>query len=598
MSVKTQRPEVKIKPRQVTAYGAAATADKPATRPVRALSTWQILAIAFGLALAAALIAYGPALRGEFVFDDAHMQFAQPHPERLSLAAWMGARPLVGASYWINYKMSGADPSDPFWYHVTNIFLHTIAALLVFLIVRKILELASIKASLRPGRGTLVAAFCAAIFLLHPIQTEAVAYVSSRSENLSVMFAFAAWTVFLYRRSRVIGMGTVALILLLFGFAATAKEHVAVLPVVILLTDYYWNPGFSLKGVWKNWRLYGVFAVAGMGLAAFLWSYLSKETTVGFHMQVAWYQYFFTQCRVLLMYLRLLILPFGQSADYAIQLSHTPFEHGAIFGMAALAAATAAAIVWRKRYPIASYGFFVAMIFFLPTSSIIPIKDLAAERRLYLPLIGLLLIAAQILVRTRANERQLAGALAAVVLLAGGLTWNRSHVWNNSLALWSDTVEKSPEQARAHFGLATAEYRAHRYAEAVQQYEQARSPEYEKDGMYYANWALALDDSGRLKDAIEKGRKAIEMTPNAITYSQQAMFLAKGGQIDEALQLLQNAEKADPSYVPIYIERGDILLALYRNDAAGEAFEKALSLDPRNVSAAKGLSMLRIPGAQ
>ena len=95
-------------------------------------------------------------------------------------------------------------------------------------------------------------------------------------------------------------------------------------------------------------------------MAAFLYSYLAHEPTIGFHMkEFTWYQYLFTQCRVLFIYLRLFLLPFGQTADYAIELSHTPLEHGAIFGMIALSAATVAAIVWRKRFPIASYGFFV-----------------------------------------------------------------------------------------------------------------------------------------------------------------------------------------------------------------------------------------------
>ena len=149
--------------------------------------------------------------------------------------------------------------TDPLGYHLTNLLLHVVAAIMTFLIVRKILELALVD----PRRRTLIAGFSGALFLLHPVQTEAVAYISSRSENLSVALAFSAWAVFLYRPSSAIGLRSVLLVLLLSGAALGGKEHVAVLPLILLLTDYYWNPGFSFQGVRRNWRLYVPLAILG-----------------------------------------------------------------------------------------------------------------------------------------------------------------------------------------------------------------------------------------------------------------------------------------------------------------------------------------------
>ncbi len=593
MSVKTQRPVVKGNSRVEVALPA----------PVQPVARWWLWPAGIAGALLAALIAYGPALHGAFVFDDIHMHFAAAHPETLPFRLWLaGSRPMVGLSYWINFQLGG---SSPFGYHLLNILFHTAGALMVFLIVRKILDAAGGPdgpATLAVRRRTLVAGFCGALFLLHPVQTEGAAYISSRSEVLSVALAFAAWACFLYRPTTDIRFPSVLAVLALFGAAVASKEHVAVLPLVILLTDYYWNPGFSLRGVWRNWRLYGVFLVASAALAAFLYSYLVNEPTVGFHMKVSWYQYLFTQCRVLFIYLRLFLFPFGQTADYSVELSRTPLEHGAIFGMLALAAGIVSAFVWRKRYPVVSFGFFVALIFFLPTSSIMPIMDLAAERRLYLPLIGLLLIAAEVLVRLRVDEPRLAGVLAATVLLFGVLTWNRASVWSTPLALWSDTVEKSPDKPRAHFGLAAAEYGVGRYADAVRQYELAAAPEYLRNGEYYSNFALALRGAGRLSDAIRTGRKAAELSPSAITYTQEAGYLAENGDVQESLEFLDKAEKADASYQPLYIVRANILmqLGLARNapeatwkPQACAAFQKAWSLNPNNLSAVKGLGMLR-----
>jgi tetratricopeptide (TPR) repeat protein len=596
MSVRTQRPRI-----QRPAVNGRADGSPAAVDTSRQMSQGWMWAAGFGVALLAALIAYWPALHGEFVFDDAHMQFTTVHPEQLPFRAWViGARPLVSLSYWINYQLEG---TDPFGYHLVNIFFHALASVMVFLITRKILELAAAQFSwIGEKRRTLVAGFCAALFLLHPVQTEAVAYVAQRSENMSVALAFAAWACFLYRPSNDIRFPSVAAVLLLFGASVAAKEHVAVLPLVILLTDYYWNPGFSWEGVRRNWRLYGIFLVGCLAVGAFLYSYLANEPTVGFNMQVPWYQYLFTQCRVLFLYLRLFLAPVGLNADYAVELSRTPLEHGAIFGMLALATASVAAMVWRKRYPIASYGFFVALVFFLPTSSIMPIKDLAAERRMYLPMIGLLLMTAEVLVRVRWNERRLATVLATILLVFGVLTWNRSTVWSSSLALWSDTVEKSPEKARAHFGLATASYSAQRYADAIRQYELTTDgPDFKRDGMFYSDWALALDGAGRLNEAIQMGGKAMEMSPGAATYAHQAMYLAKDGDFQPALDLLEKAEKADSSYEPLYIERGDILMqvgmarrlpdASWKPQACA-AFQKAWSLSPKDPSSVKGLGVL------
>jgi tetratricopeptide (TPR) repeat protein len=346
----------------------------------------------------------------------------------------------------------------------------------------------------------------------------------------------------------------------------------------------------------RNWRLYAPLVILGAIVGPFLYSYLAHEPTIGFHMkEFTPYQYLLTQCRVLFLYLRLFLFPFGQTADYAIDLSHTPLEHGAIVGMLALVAAAVAAIVWRKRFRIASFGFFVALIFFLPTSSIMPIRDLAVERRLYLPMIGLLLIAAEVLVRLRWSERRLVAALASIVVVAGALTWDRSHVWTNSLALWSDTVEKTPHKPRPHLGLGTAEFTAGRFDDAIREYQLADGPQYAKDGTFYRQWALALLKAGHVKEALAMGQRAVQLDPSAPTYQVAGEAAAYNGDVAQALDLLDKAEKSDPAYEPIYIDRGNILRAVDRNREACAAYQKAWTLDPQDLSAAKGLAVCAGP---
>ena len=200
------------------------------------------------------------------------------------------------------------------------------------------------------------------------------------------------------------------------------------LPALLLLTDYWWNPGFSLRGIRRNWRLYGPIALGAAAGLAFIWELiLTRGNNAGFGIkEFTWYEYFFTQGRALFVYLRLFIFPTGQTLDYDFPISRTMFEHGAIFGLVALAALTVAALLWRRRFPLASYGWMAFLILMAPTSSFVPITDPVAERRMYISFIGLILIAVEFLRRLRVDYRRLAAALAAVVVLYGIAAYRRN----------------------------------------------------------------------------------------------------------------------------------------------------------------------------
>ena len=138
------------------------------------------------------MLAYAPALKGPFVFDDRDLLYTRPgYPD--TLGPWIGGlRPLLMFSYWLNFVIS----RDPFGFHTVNLVLHILNGLLVFVIVRMILE----RGGVTYGHSKSLAAFAAAVFLLHPVQTESVAYVAGRSECLSALLFFTAFAVFLMVR--------------------------------------------------------------------------------------------------------------------------------------------------------------------------------------------------------------------------------------------------------------------------------------------------------------------------------------------------------------------------------------------------------------
>ena len=536
-------------------------------------------------ALLAAFIVYAPSLHGAFQFDDSTLPFTTTlgAPFRV----WVTSlRPALMTTYWLNTQISA---DDPYSYHVVNVLIHSIAAGLIFLIVRRLLEWAGVMQS----RLTVLAGFAAAVFLLHPVQTEAVAYIAGRSECLSDMFLFAAFAVFLYRPKPAVSWTIVAAVLVLFGAAMLSKEHTIALAGLLLLTDFWWNPGFSFAGIRGNWKLYGtIFAGAAVGVYSFR-GLITGATTAGFGMKdLTWYQYFFTECRALFIYPIQFLFPVNLTADWSFPISKGILDHGSIFGFLALIALAAGAWFYRKRFPLAGYGYFVFLVLMAPTSSILPIKDPIAERRLYLGIVGLLLITVDLLNRARLDRKQLIALCSAVALLLAIGAYVRAGVWADPVALWTDTVSKSPHNRRAHFQLAYAEWQAQRPDLAVAEFQKTADIGPVTSDLLL-DWGLALDSLHQPQQALEKLRQSESMESTAAGYVNIAKIYGEAGQFPEALAALDSAGKIDAGNISIYAFRGKIDLKTNRVCEAIAEYQHALAIDPRFEDAIHDLAIAR-----
>jgi tetratricopeptide (TPR) repeat protein len=541
-----------------------------------------------GAAVLIAWLAYLPALEGEFVFDDRYLPFLAPDALIRPIGMWIGkTRPVLLLSFWAHLHLMG---QEPYSYHLVNLLLHLLNAGLVFLILKRLLE----RLDHADARNPLLAGFGAALFLLHPLQTESVAYVASRSEALCGTFVLGSLAVFLLRREGPIAFPAAAGVLALFGLGVLTKEQAAVLPAVFLLLDYWWNPGFSFTGIRRNWRLYAPVLVLSAAALAFVWRVLSVADSAGFRVRggISWSDYFLTQCRVIWTYIRMYVAPYGLNVDPDVPFSRSLMDHGAVFGLAGLAALAAAAWIWRKREPLASFGLFLFLVLLAPTSSFIPIRDPQAERRLYLPILGLILITLALLRRWKTSRGTLTGVLAAVLALAALLTWQRNHVWAGPIPLWTDTVAKSPAKSRPAFQLAFTYYEAGRCAEAAEGFEKAYKLD-SKSHELLVDWALALDCTGQYLPAVDKLQKALLLEKTAHAFALLGMVHAKGGSRDAALLALAEAEKINSAYDMTYAYLGNIYLA-ENNLAQAEAdFLKALARNANNPMAAEGLQVVR-----
>jgi tetratricopeptide (TPR) repeat protein len=220
----------------------------------------------------------------------------------------------------------------------------------------------------------------------------------------------------------------------------------------------------------------------------------------------------------------------------------------------------------------------------------VPIADPVAERRLYLSMIGLLFIVLEFLRRVNVRQPRWMLALAAVLLIAAVVTHSRNYVWGDKVALWEDTVAKSPNKARVQFQLAQAYYEGSDCAKALPHYERSAQLD-PRDDRLFTDWGLAYDCLNEPDQAVAKIRHALSLKRTAHGYSQLGMIYGKNGKYAEALEALAMAATIDPRFDMTYVYRGDVHLAAGDPAAAVQDFRQALAINPQNQPALRDLAL-------
>jgi tetratricopeptide (TPR) repeat protein len=557
----------------------------------------HLFGVLAGLILAA-FLAYSPALRGPFVFDDFGLPYYNPKFPKEYFVAWIaGVRPLLMITYWLNYQWSGG---DTFSYHLLGLIFHLLNAGLVYLIARRILKWDG----LDPVRSQIAAIFTSALFLLHPVQTESVAYIASRSENLSGLFFLSALAVFLYRRTPGIGWLRSISVLALFGAAVATKENTVVLPAVLIAADL-WEAGEQrFAALRRNWRLYLPLLALTPVAALMIWRVVSLSESAGFHLSGLGgpLTYFWTECAAFLRYIELSVFPFRQTIDYDVPWIQSPLNFGTLLGLAAAIGLAAAAWIYRKRYPAATFGIAMFLLLLSPTSSFIPLKDPIAEHRMYLPLIGIALIAASALVRVVEGRTAMIATAAAVAAIATFASMQRNHVWSSESALWSDAVSKSPDKMRDYSHLVHGLVNERRCKSALSVLDglQRRG---KVDSTLLVHWSFALECVQDFGGAVEKLKEVVKVAPTPDLHLRIARLLARLERVDEAKRSAGLALELDPKFEAAYALRGDLNWYQGDWDNASRDYARVLELNPANQGARRRLDELnaksrRQPAAQ
>lgn len=535
------------------------------------------------IAFAGILCLYLPALRGQFVFDDLELPFCR-FTRFGPLAEWIsstGVRPVLMFSYWLNYRFWGTGPLS---YHFVNLVIHFVNTALVFLVLRRLLG----KAEWPRQRTAAASLIGAVVFAIHPLQTESVSYVAGRSESLAALFLLLAYVTFLYRRNESISWLEALLVLAWFGLGVKTKENAVSLAAILVLTDIFWPVPFSTSGLRRNWRLYCLMVPGAIAALAAVFRVLAASQTAGFSLTTfKWYQYAFTEARAIFTYIGMAVFPIGQSLDHDFAASHTILEHGAIYYLVLLAALVTAAIRLRRRYPLACFGLLMFLIWLAPTSSIVPLDDALVERRMYLALVGLILVGCEAGLRLRISPAAGATALCVMGLMFGKLCYDRNRLWGQPEKLVELAAAQAVNNPRPLLNFTEILIQKNRCEVAPAYLERA---ERRLPNNYYVNvaWGRTLACLHRFDQAIARLRTAARIRPCSQVYEWMGMVYAQMGQSEDAGRALQRAVGLDPNS-----ETAHGSLALWyeqtnRPRAAEQEYGRALSIDRDDLFAQEG----------
>ncbi|MGQ9663124.1 MAG: tetratricopeptide repeat protein, partial [Kiritimatiellia bacterium] len=570
------------------------------------------------LILALALLSYVNSFAAPFILDDAVAVTGNPDIGRL----WPfkpGTRALVDLSFKINYAFCRLNVAG---YHAVNVGLHVVAGLFLYGLVRRTL----LRPCLRDrfgSSGTALALVIAAIWLVHPLQTQSVTYVAQRYE--SMMGLFALMSMYFFAR----GLDSTrprwwfdgAIVACLLGMAT--KPVAVTVPVLILLYDWIFHSDTDgpPRVRWKvHLALFLTLGAHGM----FLIQSAASSLTQGAYLTgtfKAWH-YLLTQGEVILHYIRLAFIPYPLCMDYA-WLAVTRLSEALI--PLSIVILVVFAVIWGifRRSPAAFAGawFFVILA---PTSSILPIDDICVEHRMYLPLAGIVVLAVTCVFQCLGRALQKLGAsdscgrnfriflAVSVVAVLSVLTMIRNRDYLSLERMTRTIVARRPENFRQHITLSSLLLSEGRYQEAEQvarnilartaiarcrrgsrERPRAADPEYYRvEGLNELGRALL--GQGRAEEALACFSEAVKARPfEPVPRHNLAVAYYAAGRPEAALEICNSLIGSVPWYLSPRLLRARIFEGVAKYREAIADYEWVLGRFAGSITAKAGLVWLR-----
>jgi tetratricopeptide (TPR) repeat protein len=546
------------------------------------------------------IAAYSNSFSGSFVYDD----FADIVDNRGVHQLWplyspivthdfygwhIHTRPVVAYTFALNYAFCGINPLG---YHIVNLAIHLLAGLTLFGFVRRTLLLPSV--GWTSGKAVAVALAISLIWTVHPLNTQAVTYVVQRYESMMGLFYLS--TMYCALRSMTSSRAgfwrtcSVASCMLAFG----SKEVAVSSPIMVLLFDRTFVSG-TFGDAWRRDRkIYlGLFGVMLLFAPLFKIYSGSEGNWAGNTIKIAWHQYALSEPGVILHYLRLAFWPSGQCLDYGWPVASS---FASIVPPLIIVGGLVVLTIWfsirRRPAGFAGAWFFLILA---PTSSVVPILDLAYEHRMYLSLISV--VATTVLAATYVLEHMgsksisskrraaFGVAIAAAVAVALGIcTFDRNEVYANGITMWSDVVRKAPDNSRGHVNLGVNLLDNNQVAPAEAELREAMRLD-PQSAEVYAQMGRALLQEKDFVAARATLAKAVELRKSSsFAQSNLAVACFELGDLDGAQEHFQLAFGYSPDDSKLHQLYASILLRSSNPSGAKHHLEEALRTEPYNAN--------------
>lgn len=546
-----------------------------------------------------------------FVFDDEAFILHNPTIRNFSDGAlWQDLnyqkRFVAFFSFALNYRLHGFNVVG---YHLVNLAIHLFTSLCVVWLVRLLLGTPRLREEKIAAHKNILALLSGWLFISHPIQTEAVTYISQRFESLATLFY--VFSVCCYIKGRMLGGSSqkrfgfffVSAVSMILGMLT--KEIVFTLPLVLILFEgVFWGTAVYPQSKGGNpptqkvyWIWLGsIFLVSLLFFSKFVLdipTILNQHNDVG----ITSGKYFLTQLRVIIKYLRLLFLPLGQNLDYDFPLSLGLFNGPTLGSLLCLLALLFTGFKLTRRYTLVGFGILWFFLTLSITSSIVPILDVIFEHRLYLPSVGFVIAFCAGLFYLIRNVRVFVLCLGGIILIFSFLTYQRNAVWADDVTLWEDVVRKSPLKSRPYVNLGKAYRRRGDPQRAIAYYLEALRLKGGNDRMkaqVYVNLGAAYSDLHKYQDEISCCLRAIDLDPqNPQAYSNLAYAYALTNNYEKALVYGKEAVKISPQFDEGLNNLGVVYGNMGQYENAAELFEQTLKVNPYFEKARINLRLVR-----
>ena len=545
------------------------------------------------------LWAYRNSFHSPFILDD-HLHILTNSGIRqlwpLSSYLFDHSRPLLSLSLAVNYALS----EEHVWsYHVFNFCVHLAAGLLLFGIVRRTLLLPQYKARFHDG-ATGLAFAVALIWLVHPLQTQSVTYVVQRCESMMGMFYLLCLYAVLRgsQTNRAWPWYVVAVFACCLGLGA--KEVMATACAVIPLYDRTFLSNSWREVLRRRWWVYLLFVMATVTLVAVVTMLLggAENDSAGFGLRsVTPWQYMQSQPGIILHYISLAYWPQTLSLDYYWPVARSAREiylPGAV--IAGMLLASLLALRFRPALGFLGMTFFLILA---PTSSFVPIADLAVEHRMYLSLISLIVptvlsvyAVSQFLHDDKARKLLQVGSLVIVALLLILRTIERNRDYNNPIKLWTDVLAIAPHNDRAHYNLGRNLSNAAEPELAIEHYEEAirLNPDH---AQAHNNLGVLLAAKDMEQEAILNFEAAIRIDPEyTMALTNYGNVYARADKFEEATRYYRKAIEVDVEFAPAHLHLGEIALKQGDLRNAMDELQVSNALTPNKPTAAMWMAWI------